>query len=181
MFLGNSAIVSHPLGPASIAPGNVASVPRWQGSARHSAGTVMCLRMCVCVGAMSFYSRLAPAGAVRMPSHLWSWSLEAVSKRFHRTAHHKHQPITLIMASCCGVKKWNGKSKMETVDILAMNMPLSKLKTYLSELEASKWSSARLLAREVETAILLQTDKPKLHPVQLREYTSAAPAPGDEL
>ena len=70
---------------------------------------------------------------------------------------------------------------METVDILAMNMPLSKLKTYLSELEASKWSSARLLAREVETAILLQTDKPKLHPVQLREYTSAAPAPGDEL
>ena len=116
-----------------------------------------------------------------MPSHLWSWSLEAVSKRFHRTAHHKHQPITLIMASCCGVKKWNGKSKMETVDILAMNMPLSKLKTYLRELEASKWSSARLLARDVETAILLQTDKPKPHPVQLREYTSSAPTPGDEL
>ena len=33
------------------------------------------------------------------------------------------------------VKKWNGKNKMETVDILAMKVPLPKLQTYLSELE----------------------------------------------
>ena len=73
------------------------------------------------------------------------------------------------------------QKKMETVDILAMNMPLSKLKAYLRELEASKWSSARLLAREVETAIFLQEGKLPLHEVHLSVCKSSAPTPGDEM
>ena len=79
------------------------------------------------------------------------------------------------------VKKWNGKKKMETVDILAMNVPLPKLQTYLSELEASKWASARLLAREVETAIWMQAGRLQLYEAQPDEYKCSGPTPGDEV
>ena len=92
------------------------------------------------------------------------------------------QPITSIGPSHLSwpaVESRSGTAKKgETVDILALNMPLSKLKSYLGELEASKWSSARLLAREVETAILLQGGKPPLHDSVCE---SSAPAPRDEV
>ena len=83
-------------------------------------------------------------------------------------------PIANIMPNV-GVKKWNGKHKMESVDILAMNVPLAKLKTYLRELQASTWPSAHVLATEVETAIWLQTGKPPLCEVKPEEYQGLTP------
>ena len=87
-------------------------------------------------------------------------------------------PIANIMPNV-GVKKWNGKHKMESVDILAMNVPLAKLKTYLRELQASTWPSAHVLATEVEAAIWLQAGKLPLCEIKPEEYQKLTP--DDEL
>ena len=61
---------------------------------------------------------------------------------------------TVMTASLKVKKNFLGK-RMETADILNLNMPVWKLQRYYRELDSSKWRSAQWLAREVEMALVI--------------------------